>query len=222
MSGTTNKESKNKGNFGSLLLLINIDILQNLGFNYWDMGMDIEYKSHLGAQQFPRSQFYSILKEFRNKATPFSFEKIRYENITKCDKINLLNNSSEFFKFNQISQLCVLEFPFFQLMSLQFIKQKLLNQLKNRKNYIQRKIPKALKTKLKSKIVTQEEIKSLFKILLKEKYNNDFENLIIKKEFSEIINEVQNIHESKLFSELSRYLKKKIKNIFTSSLKLTE
>lgn len=60
LTGFSNQDSA-----GSVQLAALGRLLSQLGFSLWDLGMDMEYKQHLGAQLMPRRQFVDHIHEVR-------------------------------------------------------------------------------------------------------------------------------------------------------------
>lgn len=50
-------------------------ILKRLGFEFWDLGMGMEYKANLGAVNVPRLEFLDMLESAREKSCNLILER---------------------------------------------------------------------------------------------------------------------------------------------------
>lgn len=213
MSGTTDK-SKGGGNFGTLLLLVVLNLLETLGFSAWDMGMSISYKLSMGAKNFPRTDFLAMLHKNRNKCRYFGFQGIRRAN---CQAAGV---PVQPVKDNQVS---LLEIPLVQGLFLELFKQRLLNRLRQRQRVFAKRIPQHVTAAFRSKSATAAAIREYLSVLCHHS-PSQAEALFggTPPSLAVLVGEVQKVHESELLKGLSRKQRKRLLLHFRKKFSLVD
>lgn len=210
MSGTAKKN--NGGSFGSLMILMLLNLLEQLGMAAWDLGMSMSYKTAMGARNFPRKQFLSFLKTHRNQCKYFGFEAIRRGNFQAIQRQGPPVAS------NRVS---VFEMPIVQTLLLQIFKERHVNSLRRRQKVFAKRVPREISIAFRNKTVSAEHVKMYFRTLFHEN-PAEVEGLLggLDLTLDWLVKEVQKIHESKVLSVLSKKKRKRVLQHFQKKFNL--
>lgn len=198
-------------------MIVLINLLEELDFDFWDLGMPMNYKTSMGAIKLRRSQFLGQLKKHRNKCRFFGFEPLKRRNF------QLVNRQIETLKIKKIDCVSIFEMPIAQELFLDVFKERIVNHFKQQQNKLKKRISPKLANLFKNQMVGIEQIREYLYTLCH--YRVQTAEEIISEQTIKLpllIKEVQDIENSKVLGKLSKKQKKRMIMHFTKRFKLIE